>query len=308
MSKVRLVSPPVAHCQLAVARCPLPVARQEGETPVRPLATADASVHITEDEWYRISTRDTIPDAPDRTRRSHGTLDLFEGDVFVSTGTTARDIDIAVEEWGIEPPLRIDDSGGFAQVVEISVRFEAARLRVLEANGSPALAVELQGGTGAYRLRLHSRYLDIRRQQHLLRLWPAPTAREWIYRLDDDAQPVERPDRTATEIIDVTMTADQANIVRAEVQEMAVMEVQSGDIDDIVEDCHQIRDIIDSHAVSTGELSVALTARQWKVALAVLEHHSELASEPAEADTMRRIRDVIVSQVGHLPPGRVYGL
>jgi hypothetical protein len=276
---------------------------------VRPLARADATVRIREDEWYRISTGDTVPGAPDRTMRSYGTLDLFEGDVFVSTGTTARDIDIAIEEWGIEPPLRINDSGGFAEVVEISVPFAAALLRVFEANGSQALALDLEGGTGVYRLRLYSQNLDICHKRFLLRLWPAPTAREWTYQLDDEAQPVERPDRAATETFEVMMTADQAIIVRTEVQEMAVVEIQSGDIDDIVEDCHQIRDIIDSHAVSAGEVSVLLTARQWKVALAVLEHHSDLASDPARADAMRRIRDGIVSQAGnHLPPGRVYGL
>jgi hypothetical protein len=276
---------------------------------VHPLATADATVHVTEDEWYRISTSDTVPGAPDRTMRSYGTLDLFEGDVFVGTGSTTRDIDIAVEEWGSEPPLRINDSGGFAEVVEMSVPIEAARLRVLEANGSPALALDLEGGTGAYRLRLYSKYLDIRRKRHLLRLWPAPAAPEWTYQLDDDSQPVERPDRAATETFEVTMTADQASVVRTEVQEMAVMEIQSGDIDDIVEDCQQIRDIIDSYAVSAGEVTVALTARQWKVALAVLEHNSNLASDPARADAMRRIQEVIVSQAGHrLPPGRVYGV
>lgn len=276
---------------------------------MHPLATADATVHIREDEWYRISTSDAVPGAPDRTMRSYGTLDLFEGDVFVGTGTTARDIDIAVEEWGVEPPLRITTSGGFAEVVEISVPFEAPRLRLLEANGSQALAMDLEDGAGAYRLRLYSQYLDIRHKRHLLRLWPAPTEREWTYQLDDDAQPVDRPGRTATETFEVTMTADQASTVRTEVQEMAVMEIQSGDIDDIVEDCQQIRDVIDSHAVSAGEVTVALTARQWKVALAVLEHHSDLASDPARADAMRRIRDVIISQVGRrLPPGRVYGV
>lgn len=31
---------------------------------------------------------------------------------------------------------------------------------------------------------------------------------------------------------------------------MAIMEVQNGDIDDIVEDCDQIRDAIDVHAAS----------------------------------------------------------
>jgi hypothetical protein len=276
---------------------------------MRPLATGDATLHIGEDEWYRISTSDTVPLAPDRTMRSYGTLDQFEGDVFVSTGTTASDIDITVEEWGIEPPLRINDSGRFAEVVEISVPFEAARLRVLAANGSQALALDLEGGTGAYRLRLYSQYLDIRRQRHLLRLWPAPAAQVWIYQLDNDAQPVDRPDRTATETFEVTMTADQAYIVRTEAQEMAVMEIQSGDIDDIAQDCEQIRDAIDSDAVSAGEVSVALTARQWKVALAVLEHQSDLASDPADAHAMRHIRDMIVSQVGRLlPPGRVYGL
>jgi hypothetical protein len=164
---------------------------------VHPLATADATVHVTEDEWYRISTSDTVPGAPDRTMRSYGTLDLFEGDVFVGTGTTTRDIDIAVEEWGSEPPLRINDSGGFAEVVEMSVPIEAARLRVLEANGSPALALDLEGGTGAYRLRLYSKYLDIRRKRHLLRLWPAPAAPEWTMtthsRLNGPTAPPPKP-------------------------------------------------------------------------------------------------------------------
>jgi hypothetical protein len=276
---------------------------------VRPLARADATVQITEKEWYRISTSDTVPDAPDRTMRSYGTFDLFEGDVFVDTGTTARDVDITVEEWGIEPPLRITDSGGFAEVVEISVPFQAAGLRVLEANGSELLALDLEGGTGIYRLRLYSRYLDIRRQRHLLRLWPAPTAREWIYQLDDDAQPVERPDRTSTETFEVMMTAGQANIIRIEAQEMSIIEAQAGDIDDIVEDCLQIRDAIEYRAAPAGKVSVALTARQWKVALAVLEHRSSLASDLVEAGTMRHTGNVVLTQVGdRLPPGRVYGL
>ncbi|MCO5994763.1 hypothetical protein [Actinoallomurus rhizosphaericola] len=275
---------------------------------MRPLATADAAVRIESDEWYRISTGDAVPDAPDRTTRSYGTLDLFEGDVFVNTGTTARDIDIDIEEWSVEPPLRIDDSDGFAEVVEISVSFETARLRIFAANGSQKLALDLEGGAGTYRLRLHSQYLDIRHKRHLLRLWPASMTQEWTYQLDHDRQPVERPDRT-TETFEVTMTADQANIVRTEVRAMAALEIQNGDIDDIVEDCQQIRAVIESHDVSTGQLPVALTARQWKVTLATLEHPGSLASDPVRAEAMRRIRDEIVSQIGHhLPPGRVYGL
>ncbi len=137
---------------------------------------------------------------------------------------------------GHRTPLQVD-TGGFAEVVESSVSFEAARLRVLSASGLQALALDLEGGTGMYRLRLYSRYLDTRRQWHLLRLWPAVTAPEWIYQLDDDGQPIERPDRTATETFEVKMTTDQVGIVRAEVRKMALMEIEEGDVDDIVEDC-----------------------------------------------------------------------
>lgn len=273
-----------------------------------PLAAADATVQIIEDEWYRISTQDIVPQPPNRAMRSYGTLDLFEGDVFVGTGTTARDVDITIEEWGDEAPLRISGNGRFAEVVEMSVTFETDRLRILAADGSQLLALDLEGGAGSYRLRLYSRYLDVRRQRHLLRIWPAPKEPEWIYQLDHDAQPVERPDRTAGETLEVAMTPDEANIVRTEVQQMAVLEVQNGDIDDIVEDCDRIRDTIDAHSASADDVPVALTARQWKVAIAVLEHHSNLASDPSDAEAMRNVQNLIVSAIGHrLPPGRVYG-
>lgn len=276
---------------------------------MRMLASADATVQVIEDEWYRISTSDIVPDAPDRTMRSYGTLGLFEGDVFVDTGTTARDVAITVEEWSTEPPLRIADSGGFAEVVETSVPFEATRLRVLEANGSEALALDLNGGISTYRLRLYSRYLDVRRIQHLLRLWPAPTDKVWIYQLDEDGQPAQRPDRSATDTLGVTMTAGQANTIGLEAEVMAVLEVQDGDIDDIVEDCLQIRDLIPDRADPAPRVTVALTVRQWKVALAVLDHRSTSFVEPDRAEAMADVRDLIEAQIGdRLPPGRVYGV
>ncbi|TDD21192.1 hypothetical protein E1287_40810 [Actinomadura sp. KC06] len=274
-----------------------------------PLARVEAAMQIIDDAWYRISTSEVVPDAPDRTMRSFGTFDFFEGDVFVDTGTTTRDVEIAVEEWDAEPPLLISDGGGFAEVVEISVPFEVARLRVLEASGSQALALEFEGGEGCYRLRLYARYLDPRRQRHLLRLWPAPAAREWIYQLDDDAQPVERPDRSGTETFAVTMTAGQATVVRREVDQMAIMETQTGDIDDIVEDCLQISAAIESRAAPAGEAAVALTVRQWKVALAVLDQRALDVGDPDWAREIRRVHDVIDAQIGErLPPGRVLGL
>ena len=51
--------------------------RELDRQPMRPLGTADATVRIREDDWYRISTSGTVPDAPDRTMRSYGTLDLL---------------------------------------------------------------------------------------------------------------------------------------------------------------------------------------------------------------------------------------
>lgn len=276
---------------------------------MRPLASVEAAVRIVEDEWYRISTSDVVPDAPDRTMRSFGTFDFFGGDLFIDTGTTTRDLDIAVEEWGAEPPLRISNGGGFAKVAEISVPFEAARLRLLKANGFQALTLNLEGGVGDYRLRLYARYLDVRHQRHLLRIWPAPPAREWTYQLDDDAQPVQRPDRTGTETLQVTMTAEQANIARREVEQMAIMETQSGDIDDIVEDCHQISDAIEALAVPAGEVAIALTTRQWKVVLAVLDQRGTDVGEPNWARRIRHAHEVIDVQIGdRLPPGRVLGL
>lgn len=284
-----------------------------------PLGRADATVHISEDAWYRIATGDVVIGAPDRTMRSYGTLDRFEGDVLVDTGTTARTVDITVEEWGAEPDLRAP-GGRFAEVVEDSVPFEAARLRVLEADGSELLAIDLRGGTGDYRLRLYSRYLDTRHVRHLLRLWPAPTAREWHYQLDeDDGQPVERPDRSSTETFAVTMTSAQAKTIETETRQMVILETQAGDIDDVVEDCLQISDVIGEPADRARQVAVALTARQWKVALAVLEQRSTDADDayaegldPDAADaavTMRRTHELIVSQIGdRLPAGRVLGL
>ncbi|MFD0540841.1 hypothetical protein ACFQY7_50535 [Actinomadura luteofluorescens] len=53
----------------------------------------------------------------------------------------------------------------------------------------------------------------------------------------------------------------------------------------------------------------ALTVRQWKVALAVLDHRAEVVGEPDWAERLRRVHETIVAQVGNrLPPGRVYGL
>ncbi|MBO2464502.1 hypothetical protein [Actinomadura violacea] len=275
---------------------------------MHPIAAVDATAQIAGDEWYRISTQDIVPEPPNRAMRSFGTFDLFEGDVFVDTGTTTRDVDITVEEWASEAPLRIAGDRRFAEVVEMSVTLLTRRLRILAADGTQLLARDLDGGAGSYRMRLYARYLDVRRQRHLLRLWPAPAKPMWIYQLDRDGQPIERPDRATSEILEVAMTPDQASIVRTEVEQMAIMEIQNGDIDDIVEDCDRIRDSITVHAGAGGVEQVALTPRQWKVAIAVLEHHSGLAPTPSDAEALRHVRDLIVSAIGHrLPAGRVYG-
>lgn len=275
---------------------------------MHPLASAEGTVHIVGDEWYRISTREDVSAAPDRTMRSYGTLDAFEGDVFIDTGTTTGVVDVVVEEWAAEPALEVT-GGGFAEVVETSVSFDAARLRVVAASGPEVLALDLGSGTGDYRLRLYSQFLTPRHQTHLLRVWPAPAAREWNYHLDDVGRPVPRPDRNATESLTVSMTHEQANTLFMEAQEMALLETQKGDIDDIVEDCLRIRDIVGYRAEPTGDVTLALTARQWKVALAVLGHRGTAVIEADWAQALRRTHDVIDSQIGNrLPPGRVYGL
>ncbi|MFI0366271.1 hypothetical protein ACH35V_00245 [Actinomadura sp. 1N219] len=285
---------------------------------MHPLASAGATVQVTENGWYQISTSDVVAAAPSRTMpgRSYPTLDFHKGDVIVDTGNTDGVVDIAVEEWGAEPALHIPGSGGFAEVVEESVPFEAARLRILAADGSQLLALDLAGGIGNYRLRLYSRYLNPRRQRHLLRLWPAPAAPMWDYHLDEDGRPMERPDRTTTETLTVVLSAEQADTLWNEVNEMALNEVTNGDVDDIVEDCHRICDIIPAR--NDRAQQAALTVRQWKVALAVLEHRNTFFDEvdpdddPDAADaaaTMRRTRKAIISQIGdRLPAGRVLGL
>ncbi|MFI0404839.1 hypothetical protein [Actinomadura sp. 3N508] len=274
---------------------------------MHPLASAQGVLHVTTDQWYRISTSDNPPAVPDLTMRSQGTLSTFAGDMLVDTGTTTSVVDITAEDWAAEPPLHVA-GGSFAEVAEASVSFSTERLRVLAADGSEVLALDLGGGTG-HRLRLYSRYLTPRHQTHLLRFWPVPAAAPaWDYQLDDDGQPIARPDRSATATLAVTMTAEQANTLSIEAQEMAFSEVQNGDIDDIAEDCEQIRDIIGYQAEPAGDVTVALTPRQWKVALATLEHRSGTGEEDDHAGSMQRIVETIQRQVGdRLPPGRVFG-
>ncbi|NDU71584.1 hypothetical protein GWI34_02940 [Actinomadura sp. DSM 109109] len=273
---------------------------------MHPLASAEGAASTTGDTWYRISTGDDVPTAPDRTRRSHGTVDVFQGDLFIDAGTTTATVEITMEAWAAEPPLRAAP-GGFAEVVETSVAVRAARVRVLAADGSEVLA--LDAGAGDHRLRLYSRFLDPRRQTHLLRLWPAAPARDWDYALDGDGQPVPRPDRGATETLTVAMPADQANALRMEVEETALLETQRGDVDDVVEDCLRIRELVEYRTDPAGEVRPALTARQWKVALAVLDHRAEVVAEPDWAERLRAAHQTITAQIGsRLPPGRVYGL
>ncbi|MFD0540840.1 hypothetical protein ACFQY7_50530 [Actinomadura luteofluorescens] len=161
---------------------------------MQPLASAEGVARTIEDAWYRISTAEDVPAVPDRTRRGHGTLDVFAGDLLIDAGTTTGTVEITVEEWAAEPPLHAAP-GGFAEVVETSVPFRVARVRVLAADGSDVLALGLNGGAGDYRLRLYSRFLDPRSQAHVLRLWPAAAARDWHYRLDDEGR--RSPDPTA---------------------------------------------------------------------------------------------------------------
>lgn len=281
---------------------------------MRPLGSADATVLITENGWYQLTTSGTAAHGRTMPKLSYPTLGFRDRDLVVGTGNTDGVVDITVEEWGSEPALRIHGSGGFAEVVEMSVPFEAARLRVLAAGGSQLLTLDLAGGIGTYRVRLYSHYLGPRHKRHLLRLWPAPAARIWDYHLDEKGQPKERPDRSATDTLVVVLSAEQVDTLWDEANEMALLEVTNGDIDDIVEDCRQICDIVPAR--SDRAQQVALTARQWKVALAVLEHRSasfdELDSvDPDAADaaaTMRRTRDLIISQIGdRLPAGRVLG-
>ncbi|GAA4235596.1 hypothetical protein GCM10022254_43180 [Actinomadura meridiana] len=272
-----------------------------------PLASSQGVVHIVTEQWYRISTSDNLPAVPDLTMRSHGTLDAFEGDVLVNTGTTASVIDITAEDWAAEPPLRVA-GGSFAEVTETFVSVGAGRLRVLAASGPEVLALDL-GGDAGHRLRLYSRYLTPRHQTHLLRLWPVPAAApDWDYQIDDDGQPIVRPDRSSTETLTVTMTTEQCNTLSTEVQEMALSEIQNGDIDDIAEDCREIRDIIGYKTEPGGEVPVTLTTRQWKVALATLEHRSHIGEVDDYTRSMLYVLDTIRRQVSdRLPRGRVFG-
>ncbi|RFS82206.1 hypothetical protein D0T12_28640 [Actinomadura spongiicola] len=167
----------------------------------------------------------------------------------------------------------------------------------------------MTGGAGDYQLRLYARYLNVRHQRHLLRLWPSPKAPMWTYQLDDEAQPIERPDRTGTETLQVTMTADQLDTLRLEVEQMALLETWSGDIDDIVEDCRQITDATEPLTATSDDVTVALTVRQWKVVLAVLEQRGPEVPKQDRARCIRQTHKVIDTQIRHrLPPGRVLGI
>ncbi|RKS79687.1 hypothetical protein BZB76_1162 [Actinomadura pelletieri DSM 43383] len=273
-----------------------------------PLDRAEAAVQVSEDGWYRVSTGDLVPDAPDWTMRNFGTFNFSEGDLFIGTGTTTHVVDIAVELWSEPPPLRLSGGGGWAEVAEVSVPFMVARLRILDAEGSQALALDFDGGADDYRLRLYARYLDVQRQRHLLLLWPSPKAPRWTYQLDDDAQPIERPDRTGTETLQATMSADQLDTLRLEVEQMALLQTWAGDIDDIVEDCRQITGATEPLTATSDDVTVALTVRQWKVVLAVLEQRGPEVPEQDRARCIRQTHEVIDTQIGdRLPPGRVLG-
>jgi hypothetical protein len=279
-------------------------------TPDSAVGRATTSLRIGEEEYYLVSADETAPEVG-RPVITYG-ASLFgptsSGVIVVPTSAPVRQVDVTVEEWEDSPALH-RAGGGFARVAEISAAFHLSRLRLLNADGSDSVTLELTGGAGMYRLRLHTVHLDHSHERHLLRLWPADEARPWDYQLDEDGAPIERPDRSATETLTVTMTAEQANTIGIEAQEMAILESQAGDIDDIVEDCLRISDIIPHHNAPAAQVTVALTIRQWKVALAVLDHRGPIVGESHSAEVMRRTRDVIDAQIGsRLPPGRVYGV
>lgn len=276
----------------------------------RPVGRAKESLRIGEEEYYLVAADETAPEVG-RPVLTYG-ASLFgptsSGVIVVHTSAPVRQVDVTVEEWEELPTLH-RAGGGFAAVGEISAAFHLARLRLLNSDGSDSATLELAGGAGMYRLRLHTAHLDHSHERHLLWIWPADEARPWDYQLDESGAPVERPDRSATETLAVTMTAGQANTIELEAQEMAILESQAGDIDDIVEDCLQIDDIVPYRADPTPQVTVALTARQWKVVLAVLEHRITVVSEPDRVEDLRQTRDMIDAQIGdRLPPGRVYGL
>jgi len=276
---------------------------------VPPLASSHVSLEIGDQESYRIAIGDAEP--PDRPVPRGGVLvERAPGLFVVTTGAPERRVDVTLEEWPSEPPLSLD-GGPLKKLVEVSAAVSGPPLmRVLSDDGAQALRMPLQDPAGgSFRIRLSVHRIGHFHAGHVLRLWPAPTAREWHYQLDEDGRPVARPDRSTTATLRVILSAEQANTLSMEAEEMAAIETENGDIDDIVEDCLQICDIVGYRTEPAGEVTVALTARQWKVTLAVLEHRGTVVGDPGRADVLRRAHDAIDTRIGNrLPPGRVFGL
>lgn len=273
-------------------------------------AHANATLVIPGETGYLIAVTETAASAA--TGRSslvfagyQTVSELSPGLLAVASDVPDLRVDITVEVWGEQPPL--SDDGGFAEVVEVSPSAETDRLRVLTEGGSLVLEVPATGtldGTARCRLRLYVRYLHPRHAVHVVQAWPAGPelagAQEWTYLLDERGNPVPRVDRTGGERVTLTLSAGQANAISMEAQERAILESQSGDVDDIADDCVRIRELIGYRADPSGEVEVALTAGEWELVVTVLNMGMERfadGGEPGYREELRQAREAVVSQL-----------
>ncbi|MFC6937710.1 hypothetical protein ACFQHO_50550 [Actinomadura yumaensis] len=101
----------------------------------------------------------------------------------------------------------------------------------------------------------------------------------------------------------MTLTGAQANTIALHMDSGTAIEPQRGDPRGIADDCSAISQSIGWHDETRPQVQVALTARQWDVAVAELDRTALTLSntgepeEAEEADACLHVRDSILGQI-----------
>jgi hypothetical protein len=164
--------------------------------PAAPLTTTTAEVFIEDNVFILTDPND--PDTPLYTGNIHtpdttGLLATAPGAVQVTCGVHLGNVTITVEVWPETPPTDLDD---WDDAAEVSVTWPTTDVEVIGAatDDTPGFPLTLPFPPGQpYRVRGQARNRDAGEdrddtdppEQHLLRIWPAPTAPDHLLKATD---------------------------------------------------------------------------------------------------------------------------
>lgn len=149
---------------------------------------------------YYVRDVDADKPAPSPERGGNGVISVAPDAALLTCGIHTGDVPVTVELWDSAPPL---DTGAWDEAAEVSFHSTTGAAEVVAPMGPPPewdedAEVNLPfAGPGSYRLRIHVRGRDDRRdgvvaegddpvEVHLIQVWPAPEAPEIRHKLGDE--------------------------------------------------------------------------------------------------------------------------